>query len=92
MERGGDADFVFVHAKEQELKAVSEGYFVNRHDVMYNDFVIIGPADDHAKIKDIKSANDAFKRIAEKGSTLYFTGRQIRDAHKGIINLEEDRD
>jgi tungstate transport system substrate-binding protein len=39
----GDADVVFVHAKEQELKAVEEGYFVNRHDVMYNDFVIIGP-------------------------------------------------
>ena len=70
----GDADVLFVHAKEQELKAVSEGYFVNRHDVMYNDFVIIGPADDHAKIKDIKSANDAFKRIAEKGSTFISRG------------------
>lgn len=61
----GDADVVFVHAKEQELKAVEEGYFVNRHDVMYNDFVIIGPANDPLKIKNIKSATEAFKKIAK---------------------------
>lgn len=64
MGKRGDADVAFVHAKEQELKAVKEGYFVNRHDVMYNDFVIIGPSDDPAKIKGIKSAADAFKKIA----------------------------
>lgn len=58
---------VFVHAKEQELKAVQEGYFVNRHDVMYNDFVIIGPANDPLKIKGIKSATEAFKKIAGSG-------------------------
>jgi tungstate transport system substrate-binding protein len=61
----GDADVVFVHAKEQELKAVEAGYFVNRHDVMYNDFVIIGPLNDPVKIKGIKSATEAFKKIAE---------------------------
>lgn len=61
----GDADVVFVHAKEQELKAVHEGYFVNRHDVMYNDFVIIGPSKDPIKIKGLKSASEAFRRIAE---------------------------
>ncbi len=60
----GDADVVFVHAKEQELRAVEEGYFVNRHDVMYNDFVIVGPTDDPIKIKGIKDATDAFKKIA----------------------------
>jgi tungstate transport system substrate-binding protein len=63
--RRGDADVVFVHAKEQELKAVEEGYFVNRHDVMYNDFVIIGPVNDPVKIRGIKSAVDALKKIAE---------------------------
>src|SRR5574340_196413 len=42
----GDADVLFCHAKAQELQAVQEGFFVNRHDVMYNDFVIIGPAKD----------------------------------------------
>ena len=70
----GDADFVFVHAKEQELKAVEEGFFVNRHDVMYNDFVIIGPANDPAKITGMKSATDAFKQIATSGSSFVSRG------------------
>jgi tungstate transport system substrate-binding protein len=64
MGKRGDADVAFVHAKEQELKAVEEGYFVNRHDVMYNAFVIIGPSEDPAKIKGMKSAVEAFKKIA----------------------------
>jgi tungstate transport system substrate-binding protein len=59
----GDADVVLVHAKNQELKAVEEGAFVNRHDVMYNDFVVIGPTDDPLKIKGMKSAVEAFKKI-----------------------------
>jgi tungstate transport system substrate-binding protein len=69
----GDADVVLVHAKNQELKAVEEGFFVNRHDVMYNDFVIIGPPDDPAKIKGLKSALEAFKKIA--GSNSAFVSR-----------------
>ncbi len=69
----GDADVVFVHAKEQEMKAVEEGYFVNRHDVMYNDFVIIGPPDDPAKVRSLKSAAEAFRRIA--GSSVPFVSR-----------------
>lgn len=70
----GDADVVFVHAKEQELKAVEEGYFVNRHDVMYNDFVIIGPQNDPAKIKGIKSASEAFRKIAESAHPFVSRG------------------
>ena len=70
----GDADVVFVHAKEQELKAVEEGFFVNRHDVMYNDFVIIGPPSDPAKVKGMKSAADAFKQIAASGSSFVSRG------------------
>jgi len=66
MGKRGDADVAFVHAKEQEIKAVEEGYFVGRRDVMYNDFVIIGPPDDPAKIKGGKSASDAFRRIADE--------------------------
>jgi len=61
----GDADVVVVHAKELELKAVEEGYFVDRHDVMYNDFVIIGPSDDPVKIQGMTSAVEAFRKIAE---------------------------
>jgi tungstate transport system substrate-binding protein len=70
----GDADFVFVHAKEQELKAVEEGFFVNRYDVMYNDFVTIGPPDDPAKIKGIKSVSDAFRKIADSGQLFVSRG------------------
>ena len=68
MGKRGDADVVFVHAKEQELKAVEEGFFVNRHEVMYNDFIIIGPTGDPAGIKGIKSAAEAFKKIAGSSS------------------------
>lgn len=70
----GDADVVFVHAKEQELKAVEEGFFVNRHDAMYNDFVIIGPPGDPAKVKGMKSAVDAFKAIAGSGASFVSRG------------------
>lgn len=70
----GDADVVFVHAKEQELKAVEEGFFVNRHDVMYNDFVVIGPPNDPAKIKSIKPVADAFKAIAASGGLFVSRG------------------
>jgi tungstate transport system substrate-binding protein len=70
----GDADVVLVHAKNQELKAVEEGFFVNRHDVMYNDFVIIGPPSDPAKIKGLKSATEAFKKIAESTSPFVSRG------------------
>ena len=61
----GDCDVVLVHAKELEMKAVAEGFFVNRHDVMYNDFVIIGPSNDPLKIKGTKKALEAFKKIAD---------------------------
>jgi len=70
----GDADVVFVHAKEQELVAVEEGFFVNRHDVMYNDFVVIGPAADPAKVKIFKYAAEAFKAIAASGATFVSRG------------------
>jgi tungstate transport system substrate-binding protein len=73
MGKRGDADMVLVHAKEQELKAVEEGYFVDRHDLMYNDFVIIGPNNDPAKIKGMKSAEEAFKKLAE--SSILFVSR-----------------
>lgn len=67
MGKRGDADVAFVHAKEHELKAVEEGFFVNRHDVMYNDFVIIGPPDDPAKVKGIKSVSEAVRKISGGG-------------------------
>ena len=70
----GDADVVLVHAKNQELQAVEAGYFVNRHDVMYNDFVIIGPTNDPLKIKGMKSAVEAFKKTAAGGGPFVSRG------------------
>jgi tungstate transport system substrate-binding protein len=61
----GDVDVVFVHARKLEDKFMAEGYGVNRRDVMYNDFVILGPADDPAGLKSAKTAAEAFQRIAE---------------------------
>jgi tungstate transport system substrate-binding protein len=60
-----DGDVLFVHAKPDELKFVEAGYGVERFDVMYNDFVIVGPASDPAKVGGMKDASDALARIAE---------------------------
>jgi tungstate transport system substrate-binding protein len=60
----GDVDVVFVHARSLEDKFVAAGYGINRRDVMYNDFVIIGPAGDPASVRDAKTAADALQRIA----------------------------
>jgi tungstate transport system substrate-binding protein len=61
--RRGDADVVFVHAKAQEEEFVREGFGVKRFDVMYNDFVLIGPKGDPAGIKDAPDVAAAFKAI-----------------------------
>ncbi|MGH8708729.1 MAG: extracellular solute-binding protein [Burkholderiales bacterium] len=60
----GDCDVVFVHNKAAELKLVEEGWFVNRRDVMYNDFVIVGPKADPAGVKGMKDVVAALKRIS----------------------------
>src|SRR5689334_17684768 len=62
--RRGDADVVFVHDKAAELKFLSEGWSTRRYDVMYNDFVIVGPRSDPAKIAGSKNVLDALRKIA----------------------------
>lgn len=61
----GDVDVTLVHARSKEDKFVDAGLGVNRRDVMYNDFVIIGPAKDPAGVKNVKSAAEAMKKIAD---------------------------
>ena len=70
----GDADVVLVHAKDDELKLVQEGWFVNRHDLMYNDFVIVGPPSDPAGIQAIKKAQEALSKIASAKATFVSRG------------------
>jgi tungstate transport system substrate-binding protein len=60
----GDGDVVLVHSKPDEEKFVADGWGVKRYDVMYNDFIIVGPATDPAKIAGLKDAVQAFKQIA----------------------------
>jgi tungstate transport system substrate-binding protein len=61
----GDGDVVLVHSKPDEEKFVADGWGVKRYDVMYNDFIIVGPAADPAKIVGVKDPVQAFKQIAE---------------------------
>ena len=70
----GDADALLVHAKASEEEFVDAGYGVERVPFMYNYFVIVGPADDPAGIKDATSAADAFKKIADAGQTFVSRG------------------
>ena len=72
--RRGDADIVFVHAKAQELKFLSEGYGVKRYPVMYNDFVVVGPKADPAGINGTKDVAAAFKTIADKTAPFVSRG------------------
>jgi tungstate transport system substrate-binding protein len=63
----GNVDLVLVHAKSLEEKFVKEGFGTERIDLMYNDFVIVGPSSDPAGIKGMKQAIEALKRISERG-------------------------
>jgi tungstate transport system substrate-binding protein len=63
--RNGDGDVLLVHAKSAELKFVADGYGVARHDVMYNDFVLVGPTTDPAEVGAARSVAFAFRNIAK---------------------------
>ncbi len=70
----GDVDVVFVHARKLEDKFMANGYGVNRRDVMYNDFVLLGPPGDPAGVGKTSGAPDAFRAIAAKGSPFISRG------------------
>ena len=70
----GDADVALVHAPTLEKQYVAQGKLLNRRLVMYNDFVIIGPKDDPAKVRSTKSAVEALKRIAQAKANFVSRG------------------
>lgn len=72
--RTGDVDVVLVHARAAEDEFVAEGFGVNRRDVMYNDFVLLGPPEDPAGIKGCTSAGEALKAIAAKRAPFISRG------------------
>ncbi|MDD4362888.1 MAG: substrate-binding domain-containing protein [Atribacterota bacterium] len=71
----GDVDVVLVHAREAEDKMVADGYGINRRDVMYNDFIIVGPADDPAGIGIEIDAASALSKIASSEKLVHFVSR-----------------
>ncbi len=83
MGQKGEADVLLVHSPAAEKKFVAEGYGINRRLVMHNDFIIVGPPEDTAKIKGIKAASEAFKKIAS--SNALFLSR----ADKSGTNAKE---
>jgi tungstate transport system substrate-binding protein len=70
----GDVDVILVHAREAEDKFVNDGFGVNRRDVMYNDFIILGPKTDPAKVKGSADAASALKKIAQNEAVFVSRG------------------
>ena len=84
--RNGDGDVVLVHSKPDEEKFVAEGWGVKRHDVMYNDFVIVGPASDPAGISGLKDADQALEKIAQAKAPFASRGDNS-GTHKAELSL-----
>jgi tungstate transport system substrate-binding protein len=74
MAETGKYDLLLVHAKAMEKKFVADGFGTKRYDLMYNDFVILGPATDPAKIKGMKDAAAALKAIAQAQASFVTRG------------------
>jgi tungstate transport system substrate-binding protein len=85
----GDGDVLFVHDKPSEEKFVAEGGGVKRFDVMYNDFVVVGPAKDPAKIAGSKDVVAAFKKIADAKAPFVSRGDDS-GTHKAELRLWKD--
>ena len=70
----GDADALLVHDRAGEDKFIAEGHGFDRRDVMFNDFVLVGPRDDPAHLRGLKDAKEAFRRIATSGALFASRG------------------
>ena len=95
--RRGDADVVFVHAKEAELKFIADGEGLKRYPVMYNDFVLIGPKTDPAGIAGMKEVGQALRAIRDRHAPFISRGDRSGThlAELGLWNnagIDIDRD
>jgi tungstate transport system substrate-binding protein len=82
----GDADALLVHDPQSERKFVEEGFGVKRHPVMYNDFVLVGPANDPAGVEGVKDASVALSKIAASGA-LFASRGDDSGTHKAELRL-----
>jgi len=87
--RDGDADAILVHARNAEDQFMEDGFGVNRRDVMFNDFVIVGPEDDPAGIGGMESATKAFQTIAREEATFVSRGDDSGTNKKELVVWEE---
>ena len=95
--RDGNADVVLVHAREHEDRFMAEGYGAIRRDVMYNDFILIGPADDPAAVRGVDEPVESLRRIA-RAKTFFISrgdgsGTHIREQQlwqRTKLPLEEE--
>ena len=85
-----DVDILMVHAPPAEKKFVADGFGTDRREIMYNDFVIIGPAEDAAGIKG-KSIKEALQIDSSEASHFCQPGRQFRNPQKGTFPVEGGR-
>ncbi|HSA80133.1 MAG TPA: substrate-binding domain-containing protein [Geminicoccaceae bacterium] len=84
-----DGDVLFVHAKPDEEKFIDAGYGVERLDVMYNDFVIVGPASDPAKVGGMRDASAALQLVAE-AKTPFASRGDDSGTHKKELSLWQE--
>jgi len=87
--RNGDADVLFVHHKPSEEQFVAEGFGVERHEVMYNDYVIVGPAADPAGVEGSQDVVEALGRIAE-GEAPFASRGDDSGTHKAELALWQE--
>jgi len=74
MGQKGEADVLLVHSPAAEKKFMEEGHGINRRIVMHNDFIVVGPPNDSAGIKGLRSASEAFQKMASAGSLFISRG------------------
>lgn len=84
--RRGDADVLLVHDRPAEDKFVAEGWGIERRDVMYNDFIVVGPKADGAKVKETKDVVDGFRRIAA-GTTPFISRGDKSGTHSAEMRF-----
>ncbi len=89
--KNGDVDVILVHSKDAEMKLVNSGFGIDREEIMYNEFIIVGPEEDPAGINGLNDLSDAFKRIADSRS-IFISRGDDSGTHKKELELWDELD